>query len=35
MADVLEKKIVRHISGVMRTHRRIEWGFGRKCGLGL
>jgi hypothetical protein len=35
MADVLEKKIVRHISGVMRNIGGIEWSFGRKRGLSL
>jgi hypothetical protein len=31
----LEKKIVRHISEVMRNTGGIEWSFGRKRGLGL
>jgi hypothetical protein len=35
MAGVFEKKIVRHISGVMRNAGGIEWSLGRKRGLGL
>jgi hypothetical protein len=32
---VLNKRIGQHISGVMRDSGGIEWGFGRKRGLGL
>ncbi|MGY4173463.1 DUF3363 domain-containing protein [Bradyrhizobium sp. USDA 4529] len=32
---VLDKRIGQHISGVMRDSGGIEWGFGRKRGLGL
>ncbi|MGL4312437.1 DUF3363 domain-containing protein [Bradyrhizobium manausense] len=32
---VLDKHIGQHISGVMRDSGGIEWGFGRKRGLGL
>jgi type IV secretory pathway VirD2 relaxase len=32
---VLDKRIGQHISGIMRDGGGIEWGFGRKLGLGL
>jgi type IV secretory pathway VirD2 relaxase len=32
---VLDKRIGQHISGIMRDGGGIEWGFGRKRGLGL
>ena len=32
---VLEKRIGQHITGIMRDAGGIEWGFGRKRGLGL
>ena len=32
---VLDKRIGQHISGIIRDGGGIEWGFGRKLGLGL
>src|SRR5450432_4086764 len=32
---VLDKRIGQHISGIMRSADGIEWGFGRKRGLGI
>ena len=32
---VLEKRIGQHITGIMRSAGGIEWGFGRKRGLGI
>jgi len=32
---VLDKRVGQHISGIMRDGGGIEWGFGRKLGLGL
>jgi Protein of unknown function (DUF3363) len=31
----LEKQLGRHVSGVAKDEGGIEWGFGRKRGLGL
>jgi hypothetical protein len=31
--DVLDRRIGQHIAGIARAG--TEWGFGRKCGLGL
>ena len=33
--SVLDKRIGQHITGIMRSAGGIEWGFGRKRGLGL
>ncbi len=32
---VLDKRIGQHITGIMRSAGGIEWGFGRKLGLGI
>jgi hypothetical protein len=32
---VLEKRIDRHVSGLVRTTSEIDWSFGRRRGLGL